>query len=236
MSSGLSWTESTKNPLSNNAESYYGNNLYHLVTQQTVISEPGKIFNYQSGNTQLLGFIVEKTTGIDLSEYAHRKIWSKIGTEHEAYWSLDEKEGDEKSFCCWYATPRDYSRLGLLFLHRGNWKGEQIIPSKYFEQMVTPAKLKTKVGTPNYCYGFQTWIYLGSKNKVNYYRGASGQYIISVPEENLVIVRLGEKRNPNFAFTADELKDKQTFEENKYKIEQSPDFIRYLELGQNIVN
>ncbi len=235
MSSGLSWTESTKNPFSNNAESYYGNDLYHLVTMQTVITEPGKVFNYQSGNTQLLGFIIEKATGIDLSEYAHQKIWSKIGTEHEAYWSLDKSNGNEKSFCCWYATPRDYSRLGLLFLHKGNWKGKQIIPADYFEQMVTPADLQTKVGTPNFCYGFQTWIYLEKKHKVNYLRGASGQYIISVPNEKLVIVRLGEKRNPNFVFSKEELKNQQFFEKNKYKIEHSPDFIRYLELGEKIV-
>ncbi len=234
MSSGLSWTESTKNPFSDNAESYYGSDLYYLVTQQTAIEEPGKIFKYQSGNTQLLGFIVEKATGVDLSEYAQRKIWQKIGTEHDAYWSLDTENGNEKSFCCWYATPRDYARLGLLLLHKGNWNGEQIIPHSFYQEMVQPAPLETKLGTPNYCYGFQTWIYLGGENKVNYFRGANGQYIITIPEENIVIVRLGEKRNPNFAFTKEELKEKTFFEENKYKVEQSTDFIHFLELGQEI--
>ena len=234
MSSGLSWTESTKNPFSNNAESYYGTDLHQLVTQQTLISEPGKVFNYQSGNTQLLGFIVEEATGIDLTEYAQTRIWQKIGTEHEAYWSLDKENGDEKSFCCWYATSRDYARLGQLLLHKGKMNGEQIIPIAYFKEMIQPAKLQTKVGTPNFCYGLQTWLYSGSQHQVNYYRGANGQYIITVPKENLVIVRLGEKRSPNYPFTAKELKNKSFYEENKFKVEQSPDFIRYLELGQEI--
>ena len=234
MSSGLSWTESTKNPFSNNAESYYGTDLHQLVTQQTVVSEPGQVFNYQSGNTQILGYIIEKATGEDLSEYAQRKVWKKIGAEHEAYWSLDKENGDEKSFCCWYATPRDYSRLGLLLLHKGRMNDEQIIPLDYFNEMVRPADLLTKMDTPNYCYGLQTWVYLGGNHKVNYYRGASGQYIISIPEEKLVIVRLGEKRSPNFAFTKEELKEKSFFEENKYKVEQSSDFIYYLELGKKI--
>ncbi len=234
MSSGLSWTESTKNPFSNNAESYYGTDLHQLVTQQTLITEPGKTFNYQSGNTQLLGFIVEKATGIDLTEYAQTRIWQRIGTEHEAYWSLDKENGDEKSFCCWYATSRDYARLGQLLLHEGEINGEQIIPIDYFKEMIKPANIQTKVNTPNFCYGLQTWLYSGGKHQVNYYRGANGQYIITVPKENLVIVRLGEKRNPNYIFTAEELKNKSFYEENKFKVEQSPDFIRYLELGEEI--
>ena len=79
MSSGLDWSESGKNPLSDNAESYYGWGLRELVTNQKLIDEPGKTFKYQSGNTELLGYIVEKATGKDLTKYAEDKIWSKIG-------------------------------------------------------------------------------------------------------------------------------------------------------------
>jgi hypothetical protein len=93
MASGLDWEESGKNPLSDNAESYYGTDLYGLVTSQKVIEKQGVRFNYQSGNTQLLGYILEKATGKDLSDYAYAKIWSKIGTENDAYWSLDKKNG-----------------------------------------------------------------------------------------------------------------------------------------------
>ncbi|MEJ6617553.1 MAG: serine hydrolase domain-containing protein, partial [Crocinitomicaceae bacterium] len=70
MSSGLDWTESAKNPLSDNAESYYGEDLKRLVMGQDVISKPGKIFKYQSGNSQLLAFILENATCKDFSKYA----------------------------------------------------------------------------------------------------------------------------------------------------------------------
>src|SRR5690606_2592299 len=85
MSSGLDWTESGKNPLSNNAESYYGSDLYGLVTRQKRIGEPGKKFIYQSGNSQLLGFIIQKATGYNVSEYCSMKLWSKLGMESDAY-------------------------------------------------------------------------------------------------------------------------------------------------------
>ena len=68
MSSGLDWQESGKNPLSESAGSYYGKNLYRLATNQKRITEPHQLYNYQSGNSQLLGFVVEKATGMNLSE------------------------------------------------------------------------------------------------------------------------------------------------------------------------
>jgi len=102
MSSGLDWQESGANPLSENAESYYGTDLLGLVNRQKSIEVPGKKFNYQSGNSQLLGFIIEKATGKSVSEYTQEKIWKRIGTEHEAYWSLDQENGDEKSSPSFY--------------------------------------------------------------------------------------------------------------------------------------
>mgnify|MGYP003639932544 CR=1 FL=1 len=234
MSSGLDWTESAKNPLSDNAESYYGENLRTLVTSQEVESEPGKIFKYQSGNSQLLGFIIEKATGNDLSRYAEQKLWKKIGAEHEAYWSLDKEQGDEKAFCCMYATARDYGRLGILLLNKGKFNGNQIIPEWYFTEMMTIANLDSEDGIPNYRYGLHTWIYMDTDAQVNYCRGVKGQYVITVPDENLVIVRIGSSKRPNFAFDGSRLDDDSYIEENKFKIGHSTGLFDYLKLGRNI--
>ena len=62
MSAGFDWEESGKNPLSEAAEGYYGSDLYGLVTRLKMVEEPGKRFHYQSGNSQILGFILEKAT------------------------------------------------------------------------------------------------------------------------------------------------------------------------------
>lgn len=234
MSSGLDWEESGANPLSENAESYYGTDLFGLVTRQNAIEEPGKKFNYQSGNSQLLGFIIEKATGQSVSEYTQEKIWKQIGTEHEAYWSLDKENGDEKSFCCIYATARDFGRLGQLIVQNGQWRNKQIVPLWYMKEMVKTPKLSTEEGIVNMRYGLHIWTYIGDKTPIYYCRGIKGQYIISIPSENLVIVRLGMKRNDNFVIPEEKKGDKAYCKANNAKVGHPSDFFTFLRLGREI--
>ena len=224
MSSGLDWEESGKNPLSENAESYYGTDLYGLVTRQKSIEAPGKRFNYQSGNSQILGFIIEKATGKGLSEYAYEKIWSQIGTEHDAYWTLDKENGDEKAFCCLYGTSRDFARLGKLILQNGKWNEKQIVPLEFMKELIVNPAMKTDEGIKNYRYGLHIWTYLGENNPVYYCRGILGQYIITIPNENLIIVRTGEERMKNVVEN-----------KNPFKIGHPGDLFRYISIGKKMV-
>lgn len=234
MSSGLSWSESGANPLSDNAESYYGWDLRGQVTRQTLIDEPGKVFRYQSGNSQLLGYIVESATGQDLSKYAEEKIWKRIGVQHDAYWSLDDDNGDEKAFCCVYATARDFARIGQLLLNRGKFNGEQIIPEWYYAEMIRPANLVTQDGRRNQQYGLHIWTYFGMTNPAYYCRGILGQYIIAIPEENLLIIRLGEKRADVFQIPDHMRSDEQYMEENAKNEGHTLDLFQYISLGKMI--
>ncbi len=236
MSSGLDWEESASNPLSDNAESYYGSNLYGLVTRQKVITPPGKSFNYQSGNSQLLGYIIEKATGKSVSEYTQEKIWKRIGTEHEAYWSLDKENGDEKAFCCLYATARDFGRLGKLILNHGKCGTQQIIPLWYMKEIYNVPNLTTEENVPNKRYGLHIWTYLGEKNPIYYCRGIKGQYIISIPNENLVIVRLGLKRGGNFEIPKEKQKNKIYCKKYEAKIGHPTDFFKFLYLGRKLAS
>lgn len=85
MSAGFDWVESGKNPLSEAAEGYYGTDLYGLVTRLRVIDKPGVNFNYQSGNTQILGFILEKATGKSINQYTEEKLWIPMGARNDAF-------------------------------------------------------------------------------------------------------------------------------------------------------
>lgn len=234
MASGLDWKESGKNPLSDNAESYYGTDLRGHVTGQSVEREPGKLFNYQSGNSQLLGFILEKATGVGLNEYAEEKVWKRIGAEHDAYWSLDKENGDEKAFCCMYATARDYGRLGQVILNGGKYKGIQIIPEDYFNEMVVPTDLETKENIPNYRYGLHIWTYQSDYGQVNYCRGVNGQYIITIPDENLLLVRLGSKKTKNYLIPEEKKNDQDFVEQNKFKVGHAKGLFQYISMGQTI--
>ena len=232
MASGLDWEESSSNPLSENAESYYGTDLHGLVTRQKLISQPGKMFKYQSGNSQLLGYIVEKATGKSVAEYTQEKIWKRIGTEHEAYWSLDKENGDEKAFCCLYATARDFGKLGKLILQEGRWNNEQVVPKWYMNEVCSVQQLTTEEGIKNQRYGLHIWTYLGEKKPIYYCRGIKGQYIISIPAENLVIVRLGLKRKDNFVISEEQQSNKDYCESNEAKIGHPTDFFQFLQIGR----
>ena len=236
MSSGLDWEESGKNPLSDNAESYYGTDLYGLVTSQKAVEKPGVRFNYQSGNSQLLGFIIEKATGEDLTDYAYHKIWSKIGTEHDAFWSLDKENGAEKAFCCLYGSSRDFGRLGKLILQEGKWDGQQVVPLWYMKEMVKTPPMKTKEGVPNFRYGLHIWSFTGGSSPVHYCRGILGQYILSIPADDLVIVRTGTGRTPDFVLP-EKLKKNPIYLKKYERILGHPtDIIHYMRIGKRMLN
>ena len=236
MSSGLDWEESGKNPLSDNAESYYGSDLYGHVTRQRLERSPGELFKYQSGNSQLLGFIIEKATGMDLSAYAEEKIWKKIGAEHDAYWSLDKELGDEKAFCCMYATARDYGRLGQLILNKGKFQGEQVFPLWYYHEMTSPSALDTEDGVKNSRYGLHIWTYMDDEGQVNYCRGIKGQYIITIPEKDLLIIRLGSERTATYTLPEEKEGDKIYIDQNRHKFGHSSGLFRYIALGKKMIN
>jgi len=199
MSSGLSWDESYSTLFSLTTQGYYGKNLPKLVLNQTVVKEPGKTFEYRSGDTQLLSLIIEKATGKTLADYASEKIWSKIGAEHDALWCLDRKDGVEKAFCCFNTNARDFARFGQLVLNGGRWNGEQIVPEEYLNESLTPASYLFDPETNRNVdfYGYQWWMINVDGYKTWYARGLLGQYIFVIPSLNAVVVRLGHVRNNN---------------------------------------
>jgi CubicO group peptidase (beta-lactamase class C family) len=200
MSSGLNWDESYSSLFSITTKAYYGTSLEKLVKDLQVVNEPGKKFDYMSGNTLLLAMIVEKATGKTLTEYASEKIWKRIGADHSAQWSLDHPNGEEKAYCCYYSNARDFARFGRLYLDSGLWAppgmqggGQQIISKNYVRESLTPAPLDF-TGNEKNCYGYQWWLTEEKGHKIFYARGLRGQYIVVIPDEQIIFVRLGKER------------------------------------------
>lgn len=194
MSSGIDFDEHYSSPFAYPAAAYYGRNLRKLTLDYEPTVAPGEIFNYQSGTTQLLGFVLTAATGKSLSEYAEEKLWTPIGAENDALWNLDKKDGMEKAFCCFIATTRDFARLGKLYKDHGRWNGIQIVDSAYVAESISPAPLKEANGSPQNRYGFKWWIMEHEGNEIFYARGIQGQYVFVLPEKHMIVVRLGRKR------------------------------------------
>ncbi|MFI5148487.1 MAG: serine hydrolase domain-containing protein [Bacteroidia bacterium] len=195
MSSGINFDEDYKNPLAFPAQAYYGPDLEKLLYKYQVTTEPGKVFQYLSGNTAILGLVIEKATGKKISEYTSEKLWKPMGAHLPALWSLDHKDGMEKAFCCFNADARDFARFGKLYLDSGRWNGKQLVSRAYVLQSVKIAGLVDDDGSANLRYGYSWWILPEYKGHAVFYaRGILGQYIIVIPDVKMIIVRLGKRR------------------------------------------
>lgn len=190
MASGLNFKESYSSPFSQTTDAYYGYDLHKLIYSLKLETEPGTEFYYRSGDTQLLEFVLKASTGKSVSEYASEKLWSKIGAENVAHWSLDHKGGDEKAYCCFYSNARDFARIGKLYMNNGKWDSTQVVSSEWVKKATTPHGLSEK-GVKTNQYGLQWWVY----EDVYYCRGILGQYIICDPKNNMIVVRLGKNRD-----------------------------------------
>lgn len=140
MRSGFRFTERSFNPFSKITRSYYGADLKKMVGKLTMKREPGKVFEYQSINTQVLAFILERATGKPLQWLMQEWLWKPLGAESDALWSLDNDE-HIKAFCCLNATALDFAKLGRLYLNNGNWEGQQLLSKKWVEATSNPDSL-----------------------------------------------------------------------------------------------
>ncbi len=190
MSSGMDWSEEYYSPINITAESYFTKDLRAVILNRKIVNEPGKSFKYLSGDTQLLGMVIEKATNSTLSDFLEKHFWNPMGAENNALWQIDSKEnGMEKSYCCFSATARDFARFGKLYINKGMWDETKILDSVYVNLSLKPVFEKT----PYYGYGW--WLYEFEGKKVFTMNGHRGQFVISFPDENIIIVRQGEYNN-----------------------------------------
>lgn len=189
MTSGIAFNESYVNPFGDAASFYYGLNLRKEIAQMKLKTEPGKKFEYVSGNTQLLGLILERSLKEKtITSYLQEKIWTPLEMEYDASWSIDRKKnGLEKTFCCLNARARDFAKIGRLYKNKGNWNGKQIVSKKWVEEST---KLDTTEGSASF-YQYQWW--LPTPNEDFMAEGILGQFIYVNPAKDLIIVRLGKK-------------------------------------------
>jgi CubicO group peptidase (beta-lactamase class C family) len=146
--------------------------------------EPGTVFAYSQPCTYTLAAIIQRATGMRLSEYLRPRLFDPLGIG-EVGW-LTWPPGREQGFSGLFARTEDVAKLGLLYLQRGRWGEDQLLPERYVEQATS-----RQIDTPNQDnvdwrqgYGFQFWIarhgYRGD--------GAFGQFCVVLPTQDAVIV------------------------------------------------
>lgn len=188
MTSGIKFSENYFSPFSDAARYYYGKNLRKKLLKMKLKNEPGKKFEYHSGNSQLLGLVLERALkGKSISEYLQEKIWIPLGMESDATWSLDWGNNPiEKTFCCLNATATDFAKIGRLFIHEGVYQGKRIISKDWITRILKP---ENSEGSASY-YQYSWW--LPQPEQTILAEGHLGQYVYVYPNKKLIIVRFGK--------------------------------------------
>ncbi|SEH97136.1 CubicO group peptidase, beta-lactamase class C family [Paenimyroides aquimaris] len=186
MASGQHWDENYYGPTSVTTQAYFKTDLRSLMLSLPIDKKPGQEFIYQSGDTQLLAMVLEKATKMNLADFVSKYFWQPMGMEHDAIWQIDyANDGIEKAYCCVASNARDFAKFGKLYIQDGMWNGQQILSSEYIHKSINPRFKES----PQYGYGW--WLSDYKDKQIYYMRGHLGQFVIVIPEDELIIVRLG---------------------------------------------
>ena len=186
MSSGVRWKEDYSDPDADVARyttaiQEPGVNPIVSYLRSLPRAKAGTRFNYNSGETDLVGIVVSNAVGRSLSQYASEKLWQAYGMERDATWMTDPA-GHERGGCCLSMTLGDYARFGQFMLDGGIARGRQVLPTGWIAQATSP---QITYGATSTGYGYFWWPGQGG---AYYASGIFGQSITVIPDERLVIV------------------------------------------------
>jgi CubicO group peptidase (beta-lactamase class C family) len=160
----------------------------------TRAQSPGEVFNYSGLDTELLGLVLTRATGMPLATYVAERIWAPIGAEAAASWTIDSR-GQEVAYCCFNAVLRDWGRLGVLLANDGAWEGRQIIPRPFLLDATTPSAPFLAPGNGRRLgYGYQVWLVPGERRQF-VLRGIYGQTMLIDPQTRTVLVHTAARSN-----------------------------------------
>lgn len=204
MASGLDYQEFR--PLLFNSDdiltTYYPDQRRIALENTHIIDPPGKYFLYNKYHPQLLGMILERTTGMPVTTYLQTRIWNPLGMEFGGSWSTDSQASDfEKMETGVNARAVDFAKFGVLFLNGGDWQGSQVISESWVEESTRPLLPENYASyypeffasLPGQSYYKYMWWGIDHDGDSYDFRAAGdkGQYIYISAEKDLVIVRNG---------------------------------------------
>lgn len=156
---------------------------------------PGQTFHYASINTQALGMLVSEVSGRSLADYFQEKLWQPLGAESDASWMTDT-HGSEVAFMGLNATPRDFARLGVLYLNNGRVGARRLLPESWVQRATTPDKSWLQPGQidQDWGYQYQWWVPRAQQGDFSAI-GIWGQFVYVNPQAELVIVKTSADAN-----------------------------------------
>ena len=209
MASGVQWDETYTDPKSDRRK------LLDIQLQQkpgTILpymnslskaGAPGTLWNYNTGETFVVGAVLEAATHKPLATYLTEKIWSRWGMEHDARWWLESPNGMGLAGGGLAATLRDFARFGLLVLDDGVIDGKRVVPKGWFDEATSPKQ----IGGNMVDYGYLWWAEpKGDPVNAGAFeaKGIFGQHMYVNRAAKLVIVVLSARPKPTGSSVVDD--------------------------------
>ena len=198
MNSGLEWVEDYNNISDVTNMLFMEQDMGKVQMRKGLIGKTNATWNYSSGTTNLLcGYLLQEQfdTHQEYLDFWYAELLDKIGM----YSAIIEPDlaGNYVGSSYGWATTHDWAKFGLLYLHKGNWNGEQILTPEWVKYVSTPTN------GSNGKYGAHFWLNAGGRypdapKDLFSCNGYQGQWVIIIPSKELVIVRTGLVEDPDF--------------------------------------
>ena len=199
MNSGLEWEEKYDRICDATEMLFQAEDMTRSQLEKPAAFKPNTRWNYSSGTTNLLSGILRKQfkTHQEYLDFWYTDLIDKIGMNSMVIET--DMSGNYVGSSYGWATTRDWSKFGLLYLHNGNWNGEQIFNEGWAKYTATPTN------TSDGRYGAHFWLNAGGTfqdvpKDMYFCSGYQGQMILIIPSLDLVVVRMGLKESPEFNF------------------------------------
>ncbi|MDI5896450.1 serine hydrolase domain-containing protein [Flavobacterium yafengii] len=199
MNSGLEWEENYNTICDATKMLFQAEDMTRVQLEKPAAFKSNSHWNYSSGTTNLLSGILRKQfkTHQEYLDFWYSALIDKIGMNSMVIET--DMAGNYVGSSYGWATTRDWSKFGLLYLHKGNWNGEQIFNESWAKYTATPTN--TSKGR----YGGHFWLNAGGHfpdvpRDMYYCSGFQGQMVAIIPSLDLVIVRMGLTEEPEFDF------------------------------------
>lgn len=193
MSSGLDCNDWDKNSRGQEDKVHKKKDWIQYTLDLPMVHEPGTIASYCSMGTVLIAEIISQASGMSIDQFAKKFLFNPLGIENISWGHTSDKDVIPSGKRL-YMTSRDMAKIGQLILNKGKWNGKQIISDNWIAEATAP---KTKITGIDY--GYSWWsIPLKTNEKIIISKtatGNGGQYIMAIPEINLVAVFTGGAYN-----------------------------------------
>ena len=199
MNSGLAWNEDYETISDATKMLFLAKDMTKVQRNKCAAFAPNTHWNYSSGTTNMLSGILREQfkTHQEYLDFWYSALIDKIGM-HSMFVETD-MEGNYVGSSYGWATTRDWAKFGLLYLHKGNWNGEQLFDESWAKYVATPTN------GSNGRYGAHFWLNAGgyypdAPRDLYSCNGFQGQMVFIIPSLDMVIVRMGLKEDPGFDF------------------------------------